>query len=282
MKIPYYQVDAFASRLFGGNPAGVCLLDAWLPDATMQTIAFENGLAETAFLVPEGDGYGLRWFTPAVEVDLCGHATLAAAHVLGEHRGVTATPIIFHTQSGRMTVEREGSRWVLDFPSRPAEPAPGSLEVGLGAVPAELYLARDYLAVFENEATVRALRPDLNAVAALDVPGIIVTAPGDHCDFVSRYFAPRVGIPEDPATGSSHCTLIPYWAGRTGRKVLKARQVSARGGEIHCKLTGDRVRIGGEAVTYLAGTINLPPAPPPSPADAISSGSLRWETTGKA
>lgn len=260
MRIPYYQVDAFSPRPFGGNPAGVCPLEAWLPDATMQTIAFENGLAETAFLVPEGDEYGLRWFTPAVEVDLCGHATLAAAHVLGTHRGVTKTPMIFHTQSGRMTVEREGQRWVLDFPCRPAEPAPGGPELGLGAAPAEVYLARDYLAVFESEAAVRALRPDLDAVAALDVPGIIVTAPGDDCDFVSRYFAPRIGIPEDPATGSSHCTLIPYWAGRTGRTILRARQVSARGGEMYCELVGDRVRIGGEAVTYLEGTIEVPQA----------------------
>lgn len=257
MKIPYYQVDAFTPRAFGGNPAGVCPLESWLPEGTMQAIAFENGLAETAFLVPEGEGYGLRWFTPAVEVDLCGHATLAAAHVLGEHRGVSDARIIFHTQSGRMTVDREGRRWVLDFPSRPAAGASSGLELGLGAAPTEVYRARDYLAVFESEATVRALRPDFAAVARLDAMGVIVTAPGDECDFVSRYFAPRVGIPEDPATGSSHCTLIPYWAARTGRTVLEARQVSARGGEMHCELAGGRVRIGGEAVTYLEGAIYL-------------------------
>lgn len=258
MKIPYYQVDAFTPRAFGGNPAGVCLLDAWLPDATMQTIAFENGLAETAFLVPEGAGYDLRWFTPAVEVDLCGHATLAAAHVLGVHRGVRDAPIVFKTQSGRMTVDREGQRWVLDFPSRPAARASSELELGLGAAPAEVYLARDYLAVFKSEAAVRALRPDFAAVARLDAVGVIVTAPGDDCDFVSRYFAPRVGIPEDPATGSSHCTLVPYWAACMGRTVLEARQVSARGGEMHCELAGERVRIGGEAVTYFEGVINIP------------------------
>ncbi len=260
MRIPYYQVDSFTPRLFGGNPAGVCLLDGWLPDDAMQRIAFENGLAETAFVIPEGDGYGLRWFTPKVEVDLCGHATLAAAHVLSEHRGVTKLPIVFQTQSGQMSVHRDGRHWVLDFPSRPGVSCPleTDLEQGLGATPVEVCLARDHLAVFANAAEVRALQPDFVALGRLPSMGVIATAPGDDCDFVSRYFAPRVGIPEDPATGSSHCTLIPYWASRLGRLKLTARQVSSRGGEFHCELRGERVRMGGEAVTYFEGSINVP------------------------
>lgn len=260
MKIPYYQVDAFTRRAFAGNPAGVCLLDAALPAAVMQSLAFENGLAETAFILPENGGYRLRWFTPTLEIDLCGHATLAAAHVLGQHRGVTDLPLVFQTGGGRITVGRDGRRWVLDFPSRPAVRVPlaGDLTRGLGAAPLETYLARDALAVFRTEAEVRALRPDFAALLGVEGLGVIVTAPGDGCDFVSRFFAPRAGIPEDPATGSAHCTLIPYWATRLGRSRLFARQVSARGGELHCELQGDRVQIGGEAVTYLEGFITAP------------------------
>ena len=260
MKLPYFQVDAFTNRLFSGNPAGVCPLESWLEDDVMQSIAFENGLAETSFTVLEGDGFGLRSFTPAIEMDLCGHATLAAAHVLNEHRGVATLPIVFRTRSGRLSVSREGKRWVLDFPSRPAEVAAPDemLSLGLGKAPMEVRRARDYLAVFGSEAEVRAIQPDFAALRRLDCLGVIATAPGEECDFVYRFFAPSAGIPEDPATGSAQCTLIPYWAERLGRTQFFSRQLSPRGGELHGQLAGERVLIGGEAVTYSEGAINAP------------------------
>ena len=259
MKIPYYHVDAFANAVFRGNPAGVCPLDAWLPDLTLQNIAAENNLSETAFVVARRGDFDLRWFTPTVEVDLCGHATLAAAFVLFTERGFSGDQVRFHSRSGPLSVIRAGNLLTLDFPSRPVAncAAPEALLCGLGAKPVEVRKARDFLAVFPSEADVRALKPDFAALRTLDCLGIIATAPGVDCDFVSRFFAPGAGIDEDQATGSSHCTLMPYWAERLGRTKLFARQVSRRGGEMFCELAGDRVRIGGHAVLYNRGEIEM-------------------------
>ncbi len=259
LRIPFYQVDAFTSRLFGGNPAGVCLLENWLPAEVMQAVAAENNLSETAFLVKEGDGWGLRWFTPEVEVDLCGHATLASGFVLLKVLGVAAGTVRFSTQSGPLAVNEEGNLLSMDFPSRPGEPcqAPPSLPEGLGIAAAEVRRSRDYLVVVESEEQVRALRPDMGRLAGLDALGVIVTAPGRTCDFVSRFFAPGAGVPEDPVTGSAHCTLVPYWSHRLGKKRLHALQVSARGGELFCEDRGDRVSIAGTAALYLQGHILL-------------------------
>jgi PhzF family phenazine biosynthesis protein len=259
MKITYYHIDAFTSSPFAGNPAGVCPLETWLPDTTMQKIAAENNLSETAFFVPDGDHFNLRWFTPAIEVDLCGHATLASGYVLTHYLGYKADVIRFESKSGALLVERQGDILTLDFPSRPGEKraTPEALVKGLGNQPVEVYLARDYLAVFSSQADILAIQPDQAQLALLDCLGIIVTAPGDGVDFVSRFFAPRAGIPEDPVTGSSHCTLIPYWAKRLGKTKLTARQLSARGGELFCSLVGERVKIGGQAVTYLKGELEV-------------------------
>ena len=261
MKLPYFEVAAFSQRLFAGNPAGVCLLPSWLPDALLQSIATENNLAETAFLVPRGDVHELRWFTPTMEMDLCGHATLASAHVLFRHVGVDGEKLRFQSpQSGELGVARDGERLVLNFPSRPPKACAPSPELAeaLGRAPVSLYEARDYMALFESEAEIRALRPNFSLLMALPNNGVVVTAPGTDCDFVSRYFAPRVGIEEDPVTGSTHCYLIPFWAERLGKKKLFARQLSKRGGELFCEQEGERVRIGGEAVTYLSGEIEVP------------------------
>jgi PhzF family phenazine biosynthesis protein len=259
LRIPFYQVDAFTSRLFGGNPAGVCLLESCLPAEVMQAVAAENNLSETAFLVKEGDGWGLRWFTPEVEVDLCGHATLASGFVLLKVLGVAAGTVHFSTQSGPLAVSEEGDLLSMDFPSRPGEPcqAPPSLPEGLGIAAAEVRRSRDYLVVVESEEQVRALSPDMGRLAGLDALGVIVTAPGRTCDFVSRFFAPGAGVPEDPVTGSAHCTLVPYWSHRLGKKRLHALQVSARGGELFCEDRGDRVSIAGTAALYLQGHILL-------------------------
>lgn len=258
--IPYFEVHAFTPRCFAGNPAGVCLLKKeWLPDAQMQAIAAENNLAETAFVIARPDHFDLRWMTPVLEVDLCGHATLAAAHVLFRHQNYGRAEVHFQTQSGELLVTKSGERLVLDFPARPvAEGAvPNELAEALGARPAGVLKGRDYFAIFATQAEVAALRPDLERVAQLDRQGVVVTAPGDDCDFVSRYFAPQVGIPEDPVTGSTHCTLIPYWSGRLGQRNLFARQISSRGGELFCENRGERVGIGGDAVTYAEGKIYL-------------------------
>lgn len=259
MKIPYFHVDAFATRTFAGNPAGVCLLDAWLDDATLLGVAAENKHSETAFLVPRGEDYDLRWFTPAVEMDLCGHATLAAAFVVFTEKHFVGSAIRFHSRSGGLTVSRAGDILTLDFPSRPAVicTGPPDLAAGLGAAPAAVWKARDYLAVFADEQAVQSLRPDFNLLRQLDCLGIIATAPGRDCDFVSRFFAPQAGVDEDPVTGSAHCTLIPYWAHRLGKTRLFARQISPRGGELHCELAAGRVRIGGRAVLYLRGQIEI-------------------------
>ncbi|HEX5222742.1 MAG TPA: PhzF family phenazine biosynthesis protein [Verrucomicrobiae bacterium] len=260
MKLPYYEVSAFTTNPFGGNPAGVCPLQAWLPDAVLQGIAANNNLPETAFTVPRGSDFNLRWFTPTVEMDLCGHATLAAASVLFNERGLTGNEVRFHSRSGVLSVARDGDVLTLDFPSRPPTPcgAPDALARGLGANPGEVLKARDFLAVFASEAEVRALKPDFAVLKTLDCLGIIVTAPGSDCDLVSRFFAPAAGVDEDPVTGSAHCTLIPYWSQRLGKAQLFARQVSARGGELFCEHVNDGVRIGGRAVHYLRGEIEVP------------------------
>ena len=271
MTLPIYQVDAFARRPFAGNPAAVCPLAEWLPDATMQQIAAENNLAETAFFVPldgEEADFHLRWFTPTFEIDLCGHATLATAHVLWSERGFTKPEIVFRSQSGLLKVRREtDGRLVLDFPSRPPRllaPAdvPAALRLALGPdapEPLAVLAARDLVAEYASAADVLALRPNFAALEGIGYVGVIATAPGSGAvDFVSRFFAPEVGVPEDPVTGSAHSTLIPFWAAKLGKTELFARQESARGGELWCRLRGNRVDIGGYAVTYLRGEIMLP------------------------
>lgn len=261
MKIPYYQVDAFSSSVFSGNPAGVCLLDERLDDQTMLAIAAENNLSETAFLVADGERRELRWFAPKMEIDLCGHATLATAFVLFSDVEPSLDEVTFHTKSGPLTVSRAGDLLAMDFPSRPAAPqaaAPTGLAEGLGAEPDEvLASARDYLAVFKDEGAVADLRPEFDALERLDRMGVIVTAPGTGSDFVSRFFAPQAGVAEDPVTGSAHCTLTPYWAGRLGKTELHALQISDRGGELFCEDRGDRVKIGGQAALYLQGRLTL-------------------------
>jgi PhzF family phenazine biosynthesis protein len=259
MKIPYYQIDAFAGAVFRGNPAGVCLLEHWLDDSTLLAIAAENNLSETAFLVKKRQDYQLRWFTPEIEIDLCGHATLASAFVVFNYVDSSLDTVGFESKSGLLTVTRENDRLSMDFPSRKATscPVPRALAKGVGAEPKEVLRARDYLAVFESEKQIQSMQPSLDKLRELDCLGIIVTAPGVHSDFVSRFFAPRAGIPEDPVTGSSHSTLIPYWSERLGKSELHAFQLSKRGGELFCKDLGDRVTISGTAVTYLEGTIIL-------------------------
>ncbi len=257
----YFVIDVFTDKLFGGNPAGVCLLESWLDDAVMQNIAMENNLAETAFLVREDkSAYGLRWFTPEVEIDLCGHATLASAFVLmNEVRAVSDT-VDFHTQSGTLTVTKNGDIFTMDFPTRaPVRcDVPQLLEQALGASVLETHMSRDLLVLLNSEDAVRHLRPDFALLRQIDnVFAIIVTAKGTDCDFVSRFFAPGAGILEDPVTGSSHCTLIPFWSGRLGKQRMTARQLSARGGSLLCEDCGERVKIGGTAVCYLRGEISL-------------------------
>lgn len=259
MKIPVYQVDAFSNSMFKGNPAAVCPLREWLPDEIMQSIAAENNLAETAFFVNKGTHYDLRWFTPAVEVDLCGHATLASAYVLFNELGESGDRVRFQTRSGELAVTRHGELLALDFPSRPpkaVQPCEGLISA-LGGAPVEVLAARDYLAVYNSERDVQDLQPDFEALKKIDRFAVIVTAPGKQCDFVSRFFAPAKGVPEDPVTGLAHCTLIPYWAKRLGKAKLQARQISARGGTLVCELNGDRVRISGQAVLFLRGEIEL-------------------------
>lgn len=259
MKLRQYQIDAFTDRVFEGNPAAVCPLEYWLDDALMQAIAAENNLAETAFFVSESNGYALRWFTPVTEVDLCGHATLASAYVLYEILGHPDRPIVFSTRSGKLTVQRAGVLLEMDFPSIPLETcaAPLALIDGLGMKPFEILCGSDYVAVFDNEAAVRAIQPDQSALSRLDRRGVCVTAPGDAVDFVSRFFAPNSGIPEDPVTGSTHCELAPYWATRLGRTQLQARQLSKRGGDVRCTVNGDRTTLAGSAVLFMQADITI-------------------------
>jgi PhzF family phenazine biosynthesis protein len=260
MELELYQVDAFAEGVFSGNPAAVMPLYEWLSDELMQRIAMENNLSETAFFVRKGEYFELRWFTPELEIDLCGHATLASAHVLYEYLDYTDPVVVFETRSGRLFVDREGDLYSMDFPAWPCSGIQVTERVAkaLGARPAELYMGRrDMMAVFESEDQIRALAPDFRLVAQLDGMCLICTAPGLDHDFVSRVFVPEVNIPEDPVTGSAHCTLVPYWAKRLGKSKLLSYQASARGGLLQCEDLGDRVKIAGKAVTYMKGTVIL-------------------------
>jgi PhzF family phenazine biosynthesis protein len=262
MQLPYFRVSAFTSNPFSGNPAGVCPLERWLADELLQRIAAENNLSETAYLVREKDFFHLRWFTPAVEVDLCGHATLASAFVLFTELGFNEPSVRFQTRSGWLSAARKKDLVELDFPSRPPEPcdAPDMLIKGLGAEPREVLKSRDYFAVFDSATDVAALKPDFELLSRVESLGIIVTAPDETVDFVSRFFAPRAGINEDPVTGSAHCTLIPFWAQRLSKTTLSAKQISPRGGELYCRLEGDRVAIGGRAAIYSRGSLEVPEA----------------------
>lgn len=261
MRTPTFQVDAFTTRRFAGNPAAVMLMDAFPADVVLQAVAAENNLAETAFIVPAGDDYRIRWFTPTTEVPLCGHATLASAAVLMERVDPDRSRVVFLSASGPLAVTRRGARYVMDFPARPSEivTPPALMVEALGAVPIEVSAdAYNYLALLESAQVVRGLAPDLVALAALDRGGVIVTAPGDGAyDFVSRYFAPAKGIPEDPVTGGAHCALTPYWAARLSKSELLAFQASRRGGEIVCRLAGDRVELEGSCVFYLEGEAEI-------------------------
>lgn len=256
MRLPLHQIDAFASRPFEGNPAAVMPLEAWLPDALMQRIAAENNLSETAFLVKEAAGWRIRWFTTIAEVDLCGHATLASAWLILNELETGPSRVAFQSQSGPLFVDRVGEELVLDFPSRPGRPAPELIDqvaTAIGLRPKDVRLARDVMAVLEDEAALRGVIPNYEAMKGLPVLALLITAPGQGHDFVSRCFFPGDGIPEDPVTGSAHCTLIPYWAERLGKARLRAYQASPRGGELTCELAGDRVRIGGRAVKVMEG-----------------------------
>lgn len=261
MKIPLYQVDAFTSELFSGNPAAVCLLDAWLDDSRLQSIAAENNLSETAFLVRNANGFDLRWFTPTTEVALCGHATLASAYVLFACRRWTEKAVCFATRrSGALTVTRQDGLLEMDFPARPVHSLgmPAGLDQALGVRPEAVFgSAEDWLVRLGSEEAVRSAEPDFGALRRFDCRGVIITARGRRSDFVSRFFAPRYGVPEDPVTGSAHCALVPYWASELGKPELHALQVSRRGGELFCRHAGERVRIAGRAVLYLEGQITL-------------------------
>lgn len=260
MRTPIYQIDAFATERFGGNPAAVMPLDAFLDDATLQAIARENNLAETAFVVRNGSGWNLRWFTPGTEVPLCGHATLATAWVVSERLDPGSTEMVFHTKSGHLDVRRCGDRFVMNFPQRNPKPIdpPPALEAALGHKPVEVRKdEHNILAIFASAATVRELDPDFKAIARL-APGVIVTAPGDAgYDCVSRYFAPAKGIDEDPVTGGAHCALTPYWCARLGKNEIRAYQASPRGGELTCRRIGDRVELEGSCVFYMEGTAEI-------------------------
>jgi PhzF family phenazine biosynthesis protein len=258
MKLTIYQVDAFTKEVFKGNPAAICPLDEWIDAELTQKIALENNLAETAFFVKKDDVYEIRWFTPLAEIDLCGHATLGSAFVIFEILKAEDSFIKFHShKSGELSVGKKGDVLTLDFPSRPVAPVeiPDGLAEAIGKTPKEVFKARDYFLVYETEQDIRDIKPNFSKLLEIPTHAVIVTAKGDSADFVSRFFAPEVGINEDPVTGSAHCNLIPFWAERLGKTELFARQISSRGGELFCELKGDRVKIGGNAVLYLKGEI---------------------------
>lgn len=260
MNIPLYLIDSFTSKLFRGNPAAVCPLGKWLDDDVMQAIAVENNLSETAFFVTEGDGFHIRWFTPACEVDLCGHATLASAFVLFNDTDFEQQTIVFESRSGELRVSRKENLMYLDFPAAPiTQPVDsGQLAKALGATPENTWdTGHNWLAVFSDPETVENLQPDFAGIASLPADGLIVSAAASDVDFISRYFAPAKGINEDPVTGSTHCTLAPYWGEKLGKTKLSARQVSERGGDLVCEVSGDRVLIGGQAVLFAKGEIAL-------------------------
>ena len=260
LKIPIYQVDAFTSEVFKGNPAAVCPLKEWLPDEVMQNIAMENNLSETAFYIEDNEFFHIRWFTPKAELDLAGHPTLATAHILLNEFQIDKNELIFKTKIGdTLKVTINDNLYLMDFPSR----SPKSvneidlLSEALGKEPIEILAYRDLIAVFNNQDEILSLNPDLEKLKQIDYPSIVVTSKGDNSDFVSRNFAPKLGIPEDPVTGSSHCELIPYWSNKINKKEMIAFQVSERGGKIYCTYKGSRVLIGGEAITFLRGEINF-------------------------
>lgn len=259
MKLRMWQVDAFTSQPLAGNPAAVVPLESWLPDDHMRRIAAENNLSETAFFVPEPDGWRIRWFTPAIEVELCGHATLASAHVLLNHLRPELDGVTFASRSGPLVVSRQGERLALDLPAYASRriDTPPLLVEALGAEPLETWLGVKMMALFASEAQVRALRPDFAKVNRIEAFGVIATAPGDTSDCASRYFVPQAGVNEDPVTGAAHCQLVPWWAQRLGKRELFARQVSARGGELWCEARGERVTLAGHAVDYLEGVITV-------------------------
>jgi PhzF family phenazine biosynthesis protein len=257
MKIPIYQIDAFTSDVFGGNPAAVCPLEYWLEDNILQKIANENNLSETAFFVDRGGFYQIRWFTPQIEIDLCGHATLASAYVIMKHLNPSSNRVVFGSPSGELKVSEKDDIYSLDFPAHIPEPcdAPDDLLRSMDIIPDKVLASDNYLLIYKSEADIRQLNPYMKLLKELDRMGVIVTAPGENSDFVSRFFAPAVGIPEDPVTGSAHCTLIPYWSKILNKKKLHAYQVSDRGGEIFGIDNGNRVTIAGRAVQYMEGTI---------------------------
>ena len=259
MQIPIFQVDAFTSELFCGNPAAVCPLENWIDNKVLQSIASENNLPETAFVVKEKEGYRIRWFTPSSEVDLCGHATLASAFIIFKEIERTVTEIQFFSNSGELNVTRESDLISLDFPSRPAQISQNSQKVvsAFNIKPIEVFEADDYLLIYDNEQQIEKIVPDLNLLKQLNLRGVIVSSKGDDCDFVSRFFTPKYGIDEDPVTGSTHCTLIPYWSEKLGKKKLHAKQLSNRGGELFCEMKNERVIISGKAVEYLRGEIDI-------------------------
>ncbi len=260
MQMNLYQVDAFTDQTFAGNPAAVVPLEKWIDVDTMQNIAAENNLSETAFFVPEDDGaYRIRWFTPTTEVDLCGHATLASAHVLFHHMDHSDKLIRFHSNSGELTVEKRNNLYWMNFPSQPPEPipVPKLIPDAIGAIPIYSGMNVDLLIVVPDEQTVRSMKPDLQILERMEARGVIITARGSEVDFVSRFFAPAVGVPEDPVTGSAHTVLTPFWSRRLSKNELTARQVSKRGGVLKCRMLDERVEIGGSAVTYLTGQISL-------------------------
>jgi PhzF family phenazine biosynthesis protein len=258
MKFKIYQIDAFAENIFQGNPAAVVPLESWLPEKLMQQIAFENNLSETAFFVPEKEGFHIRWFTPVAEVNLCGHATLATAHVIFNHLNYPGNEILFHSRSGILKTTKENNLIVLDFPASPATHVeiPEEVAKAFHIQPVDCFKGRDdFMLVFENEEQVKQLKPDFQKLVLAKTRGVICTSTSAKYDFVSRFFAPAVGVNEDPVTGSAHTMLIPYWSEKLGRKELIAKQISARGGILHCKNLGERVAIGGKAVTFLIGEI---------------------------
>ncbi len=259
MKLTLFQIDAFTERVFNGNPAAVCPLQQWLPDSTLQKIAAENNLSETAFYVPIKNGFHIRWFTPLTEVDLCGHATLATAFVIFNLTSYPDQFITFNSKSGELFVKKEKDVLSLDFPAQPGTPCetPQELIAGLGQTPIAVLKSEDYIAVFDSERDIAEMEPDFDYLAKLDGRGVSVTAPGSNVDFVSRFFCPKLGVNEDPVTGSAHCALTPYWAEKLDKAILSARQLSKRTGDLTCEVKGDRVIISGKAVKYLEGSIDI-------------------------
>ena len=259
MELNLYQIDAFASQPFEGNPAAVCPIDEWLPDELMQSIAEENNLSETAFFIPTGDGFHIRWFTPTSEVDLCGHATLASAYVLFNILGYKGDQVVFDSRSGILTVTKDDEWLVMDFPAQPPVlcEIPQEIVKAFDVAPIECLKSEDYMVVFEREMDIETANPDFEQLKKLDLRGVIITAKSSDYDFITRFFAPKYGVPEDPVTGSAYTQLAPYWASRTGKKRFNVKQVSLRGGELSCEIVDDRVLISGKAIKYLEGKIKI-------------------------